>query len=110
MKNIAPTVAQIIRQFAQEIKQLLRENLIAEYLFGSYATDTQTALSDIDILILVRQATPDLQRQISGLASDYSLMYDLYISPMLEDVTVWEKNQRCQTLFYRNVIQQGIPL
>jgi len=30
MKNIAPTVAQIIRQFAQEIKQLLRENLIAE--------------------------------------------------------------------------------
>ncbi len=108
--HISPDVRQMIQQFANETKQLLQENIMAEYLFGSYATNTQTPLSDIDILIIVKHFTPDLQRQMSGLASDYSLEHDMYISPILQDREVWAKNQDCQTLFYQEVMQHGIPL
>ena len=83
--HLSPHVWHIIQQFADETKQLLQENIMAEYLFGSYATNTQSPLSDIDILIIVKHFTPALQRQVSGLASDYSLEYDLYISPILQD-------------------------
>ena len=44
----------MIQQFADETKQLLQDEMMAEYLFGSYATNTQTAVSDIDILIIVK--------------------------------------------------------
>ena len=108
--HISVAIFRIIQQFVKETKQLLQENIMAEYLFGSYAGNTQTPLSDIDILIIVKHFTPALQRQVSGLASDYSLEHDIYISPIVQDIKVWEKNHRCQTLFYQEVMQYGIPL
>jgi len=109
-QHLSPQLAKIIQQFADESKQLLQENVIAEYLFGSYAKNTSTPLSDIDILILVKHFTPELQRELSGLASEYSLEYDVYISPIVKDLAVWQKNQAYHTLFYQEVSQYGIPL
>lgn len=108
--NIDPKVAQIIRNFANDTKHLLKENVLAEYLFGSYATNTETALSDIDILIIVKHATPELQWKMGGLAAEYSLQYNLCLSPILQELEVWNKNQQYQTLFYREVSTYGIPL
>ncbi|NIA31846.1 MAG: hypothetical protein GWP06_18295 [Actinobacteria bacterium] len=108
--NLSTDVRQIIQQFAGDTKQLLHENVLKEYLFGSYATNTQTLFSDIDILIIVEHLTSAIQRQISGLASDYSLEYDIYISPILQDINTWEKNKKYHTLFYQEVMQHGIPL
>ncbi len=110
LKKIAPHVAEIIQEFATDAKNLLKDHVIAEYLFGSYATNTQTPLSDIDVLILVNQSTPDLQWQMSGLGSEYSLEYDLCFSPILQDMQVWKKNQQAQTLFYQEVTEHGIRL
>ena len=107
---IPPEIARIIQRFANESKQLLHDNVIAEYLFGSYATNTYTPLSDIDILILVNTLTPEIRRQMSGLASDYALEYDVYISPIIKDRQVWNQNKRYHSLFYQNVTQHGIPL
>ena len=110
LKTLAPKAAQVIQRFASESRQILKDQLVAEYLFGSYATNTQTPLSDIDILILVSEKTPDLQWQMSGLASEYSLAYDLCISPILQDVEVWKGNQQAHTLFYQEVTTHGILL
>ncbi len=109
-QHIVPHLATIIHQFADETKHLLAEDIIAEYLFGSYAKNSYTTLSDIDILILVKHFHPDMQCQLSGLASDYSLEYDVYISPIVKDIEVWEKNQYYHTLFYQEVTRHGIPL
>lgn len=100
----------MIQQFAKETKQLLQDQMMAEYLFGSYATNTQTTASDIDILIIVKHFTPELQRQVSGLASEYSLEYDTYISPIIQGQEAWENNKRYHTLFYHDVTTHGIPL
>ncbi len=108
--SIPAHIAFIIQRFAQDAKTLLHENLITEYLFGSYAKNTYTSLSDIDILFLVKTLTPETRRQLSGLASDYSLEYDVYISPIIKDRQVWKKNQQYKTLFYQEVTQHGIPL
>ena len=108
--NISNNVLQIIQRFAKDTKNILKENVLAEYLFGSYAARRQTPLSDIDILIIVNTLNPAIRRQMSGLASDYSLQYGIYISPILKESEVWEKNKRYQTLFYKEVIRNGVPL
>ncbi|GAK57075.1 hypothetical protein U27_04039 [Candidatus Vecturithrix granuli] len=110
LKAIPQNVTQIVRKFASESRRILKDQLVAEYLFGSYATNTPTALSDIDILIVVSGNAPELQWQMSGLASEYSLEYDVCISPILQDIEVWKKNQRAHTLFYQEVTTHGIPL
>ncbi len=108
--HIEPHLSQIIRNFAQDTKLLLKDNIVAEYLFGSYAANTETCLSDIDILIIVKQTTPELQWQMGGLASDYSLKYDVCVSPIVQELQVWKKNQHYQTLFYQEVTEHGIEL
>jgi predicted nucleotidyltransferase len=108
--HIPPHISRIIKRFLKDTKQILQENVIAEYLFGSYATNTYTPRSDIDILIVVNTFTPEIRRQMSGLASEYSLEYDVYISPILKDSQVWNKNMQFHTLFYQEVTQHGIRL
>ncbi len=55
LAKLSPHVASLIQRFAGKTTVLLKDNIVAEYLFGSYATQTQTPLSDIDILIVVNQ-------------------------------------------------------
>jgi predicted nucleotidyltransferase len=110
ISHIPPHISRIIQQFVKDTKQILKENVIAEYLFGSYATNTYTTLSDIDILIVVNNFTPEIRRHMSGLASEYALEYDVYISPIIKDCQVWNKNKQYHTLFYQEVTQHGIIL
>jgi predicted nucleotidyltransferase len=109
-RNIPSHLSEMIQRFAKETKQLLQENIIAEYLFGSYTTNKQTSQSDIDILIIVHTLTPEMRRQMSGLATEYSLEYNVYISPVIKARDIWEKNKHYQTLFYQEVMQHGVPL
>ncbi len=103
-------ISHIIDKFAHESRSALQGNVVGEYLFGSYATKTQTPLSDIDILIIVRSLTPDMQSYLSGLASEYALRYDICFSPILTDTGTWGKNRKFNTLFYQEIIRNGIRL
>jgi len=100
----------VIDQFTGESRHALQSNIVEEYLFGSYATRTQTPLSDIDILIIVKTLTPAIQSQLSGIASEYALKYDLCISPILTDIETWGKNKKFNTLFYQEIKRNGIRL
>ncbi|WP_446009922.1 nucleotidyltransferase domain-containing protein [Candidatus Electrothrix sp.] len=100
----------VIDQFTDESRYILQSNIVEEYLFGSYATQTQTALSDIDILIIVKTLTPAIQSQLSDMASEYALQYGFCISPILTDIETWKKNEKFNTLFYREIKKKGIRL
>ncbi len=58
----------------------------------------------------MKHTTPELQWQMGGLASDYSLKYDVCVSPIMQELQVWKKNQHYRTLFYQEVIEHGIEL
>ncbi|KPA14850.1 DNA polymerase beta domain protein region [Candidatus Magnetomorum sp. HK-1] len=103
-------ILQIVHNFNKEAKFILKDNIIERYLFGSYAKNTYTSDSDIDILIIIKNYSFDLQSKLSELASDYSLQYEIYISPILKDFVLWKKNEQYNTLFYQEIIQDGIKL
>ena len=53
--NMTKSIEKIIKDFSEDTKYLLKDNLIAEYLFGSTARGENIQYSDIDILIIVKQ-------------------------------------------------------
>jgi len=108
--HIPDNISAIIHKFIDDSKQILSGRIIGKYLFGSYAANKYTPLSDIDILIIVDNLTPELRWQMSGLASEYSLKYDIYISPVIKDEAIWTRNKKYNTLFYQEILQHGIPL
>jgi len=100
----------IVRTFIEDTKQILKDNLVAGYLFGSHARNEQKEFSDIDILIIVKNFNPKIREQLSSLSSDYSLKWNYIISPIIKDVNIWQKNKRFNTLFYSEIQKDGIKL
>jgi len=103
-------VSDIVKDFVEDTKRILKDNLIEEYLFGSYAKNEQTEFSDIDILLIVREFNSKIRNEISSLSSDYSLEREVIISPIIKDILVWEKNRQYNTLFFCEVKKYGIKL
>jgi predicted nucleotidyltransferase len=104
------SIERIVNNFSNDTKKLLKDNLIAEYLFGSTARAENKELSDIDILIIVKQFDYKLREALSSLSSEYSINHGLYISPILKDKNSWQKNKIHQTLFYQEIQRDGIRL
>lgn len=104
------SIESIIKDFSADTKKILRDNLIAEYLFGSTARNDANEFSDIDILIIVKQFNYRIRRELSRLASEYSINRGVFISPIIKDAGVWDKNKVHHTLFYQEIQRDGIRL
>lgn len=100
----------IIKNFIRDTQAILKENLVAGYLFGSYARNEQTPESDIDILFIVKEFNSKIRNEMSSLSADYSIDKDVIISPILKDIQVWQRNQKYKTVFYNDIIKDGIKL
>ncbi len=103
-------ITKIIKNFSNDTKKILKDNLIAEYLFGSFARNESTESSDIDILIIVKKSDYHIRNAISSLSSDYSLDKNVFFSAILKDIKIWEKNKKYKTLFYKELQRDGIKL
>ncbi len=103
-------IRNIVNEFVRDAQGILKDNLVKGYLFGSYSRNEQNPESDIDLLFIVKKFDSQVRNKLSSLASDYSLERDLIISPILKDVQVWEKNLKYDTLFYKEIIKDGIRI
>ena len=100
----------IIYNFKQDTQNILKDNLLIEYLFGSYSKNTYSDQSDIDILIIVKYFNQNIRNQISALSSDYSLNNGIIISPVIKDIDTWGKNKKYNTHFYSEIKKYGKKL
>jgi len=103
-------IENIIKNFSEETKKILRGNLVAEYLFGSMARNEADEFSDIDILIIVKHFDYQIRKELSRLSSEYSLSHGVCISPIIKDVKIWEQNEFYQTLFYQEIQRDSVRL
>jgi predicted nucleotidyltransferase len=104
------TIENIIKSFSDETKIILRDNLVAEYLFGSMARNEAEEFSDIDILIIVKRFDYQLRKELSKLASKYSISHGVCISPVIKELKIWEQNAFYQTLFYQEIQRDRVRL
>ena len=100
----------IVKEFIRDAQAILKDNLIAGYLFGSYARNQQTPESDIDIFFIVKNFNSKIRNEMSSLSADYSIERDVLISPIIKDLHVWQRNKNYNTLFYTEIINDGIKL
>jgi predicted nucleotidyltransferase len=100
----------IMKNFADDTRKILKDNLVAEYLFGSVARNQTHEYSDIDILIIVRHFDYQIRKDLSKLSSEYSLNHGVCISPVIKDIKIWRQNQFYKTLFYQQIQWDGMRL
>lgn len=99
-----------INEFYQMLKSKFRSDLQTVKVFGSVARGTAGEESDIDVLVLVKEKTPAIREIINNLAFEVNLKYDVVLSPIIMSLQHYSNPLFQETLLYKNLQEEGIPL
>jgi predicted nucleotidyltransferase len=98
----------------QEIAVLLKgkfpERIENIYAFGSRVRGDYGEGSDFDILIVVRDKTPDLEREIIGIIVESELSLNMSFSPVIKDSASFARERKLNSPFYVNIVNEGVLL
>lgn len=99
----------ISRQIAQFYHSVYGNNIVAIYLYGSYARENYNDESDIDITAIVKGDRLDLQnklKQVWDLSADIGLENNIVISPTVIPFDEYEKYKQILP-YYMNIWKEG---
>ena len=101
---------QAAEAFLERLNRRFPEQILQAILFGSKARGDSRADSDIDILLIVDTDDWRFSHQISAIAADVSLEYNVLLGPRVIGRAHWERMERERFSLYQNVAVDGIPL
>ena len=99
----------ISRQMSQSYRSVYGNNVVAIFLYGSYARGDYDSESDIDITAIVKGNRIDLQnklKQIWDISADIGLENDVVISPTVIPFVEFEKYKE-RLPYYMNIWKEG---
>lgn len=99
----------IIIQFKERIPEQIRKQLVRIIIFGSRANGKVSRYSDLDVAILVKRKTRQLERRLEDLAYELMLEHDFkpVISLKVFEQQDFERRYKEGFSFYRHV-RKGI--
>ncbi len=113
MKDLRPLKERdrlAIQDFYQQVKERLGEKVVAIKLFGSKLKGTDTPESDIDIAVIVKKGSADTWKKVMDIAFNVNLEHDVYISPRVIPLEVFEHPVWRITPFIQTIEQEALPL
>jgi predicted nucleotidyltransferase len=101
---------QVVIEFVQKVRQRFDGQVASAFLFGSRARGDAEADSDMDVLVVMSSAGPEIRREIRHLAVEVWLEHGIYLSTRVWSRAHYRKLEKLQTLLYRNIQRDGIDL
>ena len=101
---------QAATDFANRVRQQFGDQVVSVLVFGSRARGEAEPDSDMDLLVIMSDAGPEIRRAIRYLAVEVWLKYGIYLSTRVWNRAHWGKLEELQTLLYRNICKDGISL
>lgn len=84
--------------------------LVEVFLFGSKARGEASPSSDVDIVVILDRPTAQDLSDARGLGFDILLNHGVYLSMRAMSRQAWQTLATRQSMFYRNVLRDGISL
>ncbi len=110
LDQLAHKERQAATEFVNKVQERFGEHVLSVVLFGSRARGEAEADSDMDVLVVMSDAGPEIRREVRYYAVDVWLKYDIYLSTRVWSRDHWQKLKELQTLLYRNICRDGINL
>jgi predicted nucleotidyltransferase len=95
-------VRQLLAEFESKVKDVR--------LFGSKARGDAGPESDVDVLVLVHDPAYSIKRSILWMAAESSLEHGVLLSPRVIPPAAWDEMEKADTLFFRAIRTESIPL
>jgi predicted nucleotidyltransferase len=101
---------QVAMEFVDRVRGRFDRQLIAAVLFGSRARGEAESDSDMDVLVVMSNADPEIRKEIRHLAVEVWLEHDIYLSTRVWSQAHWHRLEDLQTLLFQNIRRDGISL
>lgn len=99
-----------VNSFVKELEENLGDYILNMRLFGSKVRGDSHRDSDIDIFILVKERTSDIEDRVSEIEVNHDIEYGLPISTVLYSLFEYRKNKELGSLFFENVLIMPDPI
>ena len=113
LMHLTPNERAALTAFVDRLREHYGNDLRRVILFGSKARMDFDDESDLDLLVVLRMSDNDYwenRRQISAIAGDLDLQYDVVLSTLVVDGLEYSEMRRANLLLNRNLQQDGIEL
>jgi len=84
--------------------------LVEVLLFGSKARGEASPGSDVDVVVILERPTAQDLGDARGLGFDVLLSHGVFLSVRARSTDAWHTLATMQSMFYRNVLRDGISL
>lgn len=108
--NLESSKRTALEEFLSRIRKHLSSRLVIVRLFGSQAREQATEESDIDLFIVVKSYSKEVEDSILDEAYEVSLKHDVVITPLVYSEEEVNSPLFQVTPFYKNVMEEGISL
>jgi predicted nucleotidyltransferase len=110
LNHLTDMEKRVALSFVKRMRQRFDGQLIDAVLFGSRARGEAQPDSDMDVLVVMSSADPEVRKQIRHIAAEVWLEHDIYLSTRVWSQAQWRKLEELQTLLYQNIHRDGISL
>lgn len=80
------------------------------YAFGSRVRGDFTVDSDFDVLIVVKNKTPEIEEAIVAVIVEEEMKHAISFTPLIKDSKAFELEQQYNSPFYNHIKNEGIQL
>jgi len=108
--SIAEKETAALQAYVSSLQEHFGPRLVDVLLFGSQARGEARPGSDIDVVVTLDHPDPQDLSFARGLAFDIWLSHQVFLSVRAMSREGWQHLAAMQSLFYRNVIHDGISL
>ena len=99
-----------VDEFVNRLQKLHSSQISDIFLYGSQARGDQKEYSDVDILIIANTKDWRFKHELSNIASDVSLEFDILLDTHVISQENWEKMRNANFSYYQNIISDGIAI
>ena len=108
--NLTDDERRAATEFVDKLHQQFDGQVVSVLLFGSRARGEAEPDSDMDLLVVMSDASPQVRKAVRYLAVEVWLEHGIYLSTRVWSRAHWRRLEGLQTLLYRNICRDGIVL
>ncbi|MEN6334143.1 MAG: nucleotidyltransferase domain-containing protein [Phycisphaerales bacterium] len=95
-----------------ELKRVLRERwaAISVVVYGSKARGDDTPDSDIDVMVVLEDYTPEIEAAVDEAVYEINLAHDCLISIVIFSRRELEEGPLAESPLYKGILVEGVPV
>ncbi len=103
-----PVERESLNRIATHLREKFPERIAGIYAFGSRVRGDHGEWSDFDVLVVVRDRDPSVEKEIIGLLVDEEMRTGISLTPLVKDLSAYELEKLYHTPFYNNILTEGV--